>query len=58
MASTAAERPRGIVRTREDEILFVGCVEFVAKQACSCPKLPRKDVPCIVCQARAKRSEL
>lgn len=58
MPSSATERPRGLVRTRADEILFVGMLEFVSKQACVCLGLKAEERPCIPCQASTRRVEV
>jgi hypothetical protein len=52
------ERPRGIARTRSDEILFVGLLEYVSKQPCVCLNLPEEEKPCIVCEASSRKAEI
>jgi hypothetical protein len=53
-----ADRPRGIARTREDELLFVGMLELVSKQPCTCLSLRENEKPCIVCRASTRKAEL
>lgn len=55
---SASERPRGLVRTREDEILFVGLLELASRQPCSCLSLPEGQKPCVVCQAATRKAEI
>ena len=52
------EKPRGLVRSSSDEVLFVGLLEFVSKQPCTCLRLPEKEKPCIVCEASTRKAEI
>lgn len=54
----STERPRGLVRTREDELLVVGLVEVVTKQPCVCLSLGEHEKPCIVCKAATFKARI
>jgi hypothetical protein len=58
LLGSAPDKPRGLARTRSDELLFVGLLEFVSKQPCTCLSLPEEDKPCIVCEATTRKSEI